>query len=134
MPWSNLRTIEQGLEVVAGADSAHGGLLLDIWHLGRGGIAFEEISRIPARYLRHVEIDDAAAEVVGTLLEDTLDRRRLCGDGVLGVPAFLRAVQGIGYDGPFGVEILSTEHRRRTLDDAARSAFDSALAQFASQT
>ena len=131
MPWTNLRTIDEGLAVVAGADAANGGLLLDIWHLARGGVPYSDIAKVPLRYLRHVELDDADAEVVGTLLEDTLDRRRLCGDGALDVPAFIRAVQAIGYDGPWGVEIISVEHRRRTLDEAARVAVDSTLAQFA---
>lgn len=131
MPWTNLRTIDEGLAVVAGANAANGGLLLDIWHLARGGVPYGDIAKVPLRYLRHVELDDADAEVVGTLLEDTLDRRRLCGDGALDVPAFIRAVQAIGYDGPWGVEIISVEHRRRTLDEAARVAVDSTLAQFA---
>ena len=132
MPWTNLRTIDEGLAVVAGADAANGGLLLDIWHLARAGVPYSDIAKIPICYLRHVELDDADAEVVGTLLEDTLDRRRLCGTGALDVPAFVRAVQAAGYSGPYGVEIISREHRRRPLDEAARLSFDSARAQFLS--
>lgn len=132
MPWTNLRTIDEGLAVVAGADAANGGLLLDIWHLARADVPYSEIAKIPIRYLRHVELDDADAEVVGTLLEDTLDRRRLCGTGALDVPTFVRAVQAAGYTGPYGVEIISQEHRRRPLDEAARLSFDSARAQFMS--
>jgi len=131
MPWSNLRTIDEGLAVVAGADASNGGLLLDIWHLARAGVPYGDIAKVPSRYLRHVELDDADAEVVGTLLEDTLDRRRLCGSGALDVPAFIRAVQAAGYRGPYGVEIISLEHRQRALDEAARVSFDSARAQFA---
>lgn len=132
MPWANLRTIDEGLAVVAGADAANGGLLLDIWHLARGGQNYADISRIPARYIQHIEIDDADREVVGTLLEDTLDRRRLCGEGALDVAAFLRAVQASGYSGPYGVEIISHEHRQRSLDEAARLAYSTAVAQFPS--
>ena len=132
MPWTNLRTIDEGLAVVAGADAANGGLLLDIWHLARAGVPYSDIAKIPLRYLRHVELDDADAEVLGTLLEDTLDRRRLCGTGALDVPAFVRAVQMAGYTGPYGVEIISREHRRRPLDEAARLSFDTARAQFLS--
>ena len=132
MPWTNLRTIDEGLAVVAGADAANGGLLLDIWHLARAGVAYSDIAKIPLRYLRHVELDDADAEVIGTLLEDTLDRRRLCGSGALDIPAFVQAVQATGYSGPYGVEIISLEHRRRPLEEAARLSFDSARAQFLS--
>ncbi len=132
MPWTNLRTIDEGLAVVAGADTANGGLLLDIWHLARAGVPYRDIAKIPLRYLQHVELDDADAEVIGTLLEDTLDRRRLCGDGALDVPAFVQAVQAAGYRGPYGVEIISHEHRQRPLDEAARLSFNSARAQFLS--
>ena len=132
MPWTNLRTIDEGLAVVAGADAANGGLLLDIWHLARAGVAYSDIAKIPLRYLRHVELDDADAEVIGTLLEDTLDRRRLCGSGALDIPAFVQAVQATGYSGPYGVEIISLEHRRRPMEEAARLSFDSARAQFLS--
>lgn len=130
MPWSNLRTLDEGLAVVAGADAPNGGLLLDVWHLARGGQDYADIGRIPARYLQHIEIDDADHEVVGTLLEDTLDRRRLCGEGALDVAAFLRAVQAAGYAGPYGVEIISHEHRQRALDEAAQLAYSTARAQF----
>ena len=130
MPWSNLRTVEEGLAVVAGADAANGGLLLDIWHLARGGVPYSEIVKVPKRHLRYIELDDADAEVVGTLLEDTLHRRRLCGTGTLNVSAFLRAVQSTGYDGPYGVEILSHEQRGLALTTAAQMSFDTAAAQF----
>ncbi len=130
MPWTNLRTIDEGLSVVAGADADNGGLLLDIWHLARADVPYSDIAKIPIRYLKHIELDDADAEVVGTLLEDTLDRRRLCGTGALDVPAFVQAVQATGYSGPYGVEIISREHRQRPLDEAARLSFDSARAQF----
>ena len=130
MPWTNLRTLDDGLAVVAGADAPNGGLLLDIWHLARGGQHYADIARIPARFIQHIEIDDADRDVVGTLLEDTLERRRLCGEGALDVPAFLRAVQASGYAGPYGVEIISHEHRQRALDVAAQLAYRTALAQF----
>ncbi|MSQ69242.1 MAG: sugar phosphate isomerase/epimerase [Gammaproteobacteria bacterium] len=130
MPWSNLRTVQEGLAVIAGADAPNGGLLLDVWHLARAGEPYSEIANIPARHLRHIEIDDADAQLVGTLLEDTLDRRRLCGEGALNVAGFIQAVQSTGYTGPYGVEIISIEHRQRPLEEAARRAFDTAMAQF----
>jgi len=127
MPWSNLRTIDQGLAVVAGADAPNGGLLLDIWHLARGGVPYSDIRKIPARLIQYVELDDAAPEVVGTLIEDTLDRRLLCGEGALDVPAFVRELAAAGYRGPMGVEILSIEHRERPLQEAATVAFNTAV-------
>ncbi|MGV8120462.1 MAG: sugar phosphate isomerase/epimerase family protein [Candidatus Xenobiia bacterium LiM19] len=47
MPFSNVRTIEVGRAIVEGAHQPNGGLLLDIWHMARGGNAYTEIAKIP---------------------------------------------------------------------------------------
>jgi sugar phosphate isomerase/epimerase len=77
-----------------------------------------------------VELDDADRSVVGTMLEDTLDRRRLCGEGALDVPSFIRAIRAAGFDGPWGVEILSDEHRKRSLHDQVTKSYTTTMSQF----
>jgi sugar phosphate isomerase/epimerase len=132
MPWTNVRTVETGLQIVQGAAAANGGLLLDVWHFARGSIQFSKISEIPEQWIGYVELDDAAAAPEGTLIEDTIHRRKLCGKGDLDLRAFIRAVQCGGYQGPFGVEIISVEQRSRELHAAATLAFETAMAQFES--
>ncbi len=134
MPWTNLCTIDLVLQVVQGAGHRNGGLVLDIWHFARGGIDYSDIDRIPPQLIFYVEIDDAAAQQEGTLLEDTIHRRRLCGEGDLDVPAFLRCILVAGYRGPFGVEIIAAAQRARSLEEAARESHDAAAAQFAALT
>lgn len=131
MPFGNIRTIEDGLAVVRGADQPNGSLLIDIWHMGRGKIDYSKIEKIPSRYIGSVEIDDADANVVDNLWDDTCQQRRLPGEGVLDPPAFIRAVQTAGYRGPWGVEILSERFRKLPLAEMARRAFDTTKAQFA---
>ena len=131
MPWSNVADLDTAIAIVAGAARSNGGLLLDIWHLGRGGIAYSEIAAIPPGLVHYVELDDADAEIQGTLLEDTLNHRRFCGQGALDVPAFLRAVQDQGYEGPFGIEIVSEIERRRPFADVAANAIRTARNEFA---
>jgi sugar phosphate isomerase/epimerase len=65
------------------------------------------------------------------LLEDTINHRRFCGQGTLDVPAFLRAVQDQGYEGPFGIEIISEIERRRPFADVAAEAIRTARNAFA---
>lgn len=129
-PDSNVRDLPTAVAIADGANPAHGGLLIDIWHMARGGIPYDDVSRLPLRYIKHVEIDDADAEVVGTIMEDTLDRRRLPGQGALDVPAFLTAIAATGYDGLYGVEILSEEMRRMVPREAAQAAYSATMAQF----
>jgi len=130
-PGSEIRDIASARGIVEAAGEPNGGLLIDIWHMARGGIPYEDIATIPPALIRHIEVDDADRELVGTIFEDTIMRRRLPGQGDLGVPHFLRCVRETGYDGAYGIEILSDEHRALPVEEAARVAFDSTMAQFA---
>ena len=66
MPFSNVRTLNTALALVEGANQPNGGLLLDIWHVGRSAIPYGEVAKVPKQYVVSVELDDADAEVVGT--------------------------------------------------------------------
>ena len=82
MPFGNVRTIAAGRAIVEGANQPNGGLLIDIWHMARGGIDYGEIAAIPQRFISSIELDDADEKVVGSLWEDTIHQRRLAGEGV----------------------------------------------------
>jgi sugar phosphate isomerase/epimerase len=123
-PVSNVRDLATGRAIVEGAARPNGGLLLDIWHMVRGGVAFADIAALPPGTITHVELDDAAATCEGSIMDDTIDRRLLCGEGSFDIGGFLRSVAATGYDGAYGVEILSEVHRARTPEDAARLSFE----------
>ncbi|WP_439869752.1 sugar phosphate isomerase/epimerase family protein [Pseudomonas syringae] len=130
MPFSNVRTIDTALAIVEGADQPNGGLLLDIWHLQRGGIDFSEIARIPARFIKSVELNDAHKYPIEPLWMDTIHKRVLPGDGIFDIPAFINAVQAAGYEGPWGLEVLSDTHRKLPLEAMANRAFESTMCLF----
>lgn len=131
MPMSNLSTIQAGVDFVREVGNPHGGLTIDTWHVARSGLAYADLGRIlPIEHVFVVEIDDADAEVVGTLWEDTIDRRRLPGEGALDTAAFVRTLHDLGWRSHWGVEIISDEHRARPLDEALRVARDAALRTF----
>lgn len=122
-PVSNVADIATGTALVTRADAANGGLLLDIWHITRPGIPYAEIATIPPRFIKHVELDDAAPEIVGDLFADTVHRRLYPGEGSFDVPAFLRAIRDTGYDGHYGVEILSDANRLLSPREAAERSY-----------
>ena len=130
MPFSNVRTIETALAIVEGANQPNGGLLLDIWHLQRGGIDFNDISKIPARFIKSIELNDAHKYAIEPLWMDTIHKRVLPGDGTFDVPAFIKAVQAAGYEGPWGLEVLSDTHRMLPLEQMANSAYEKTMSQF----
>jgi sugar phosphate isomerase/epimerase len=54
-----------------------------------------------------VELNDADELVIGTLFQDTIHRRRYCGEGSFDLSAMITALRTAGWNGPWGVEILS---------------------------
>ena len=130
MPFSNIRTLSAALELVSTDPQPNGGLYIDIWHMARGGIDYSEVAKIPQQFIKAVELDDADRDVVGTLWDDTNFHRRLCGEGALDIPAFLKATRETGYRGPYAVEIISREHRRLSLEEEAKRSFETTMAQF----
>ena len=122
MPFTDVRTIEDGLAVIG--DATNGGLLLDIWHVERGRIALEAVAAVPAGRLLGVELDDAGPPD-GDLFDDTRFRRVLPGEGEFDVGGFLRAARAAGLATPYlGVEIISETYRRQPLEAMARTSFE----------
>ena len=130
LPFSMLPNLGAALEMVAAADAANGGLLVDIWHVMRSGGTMEEVAQLPARFIIAAELCDAMMAMQGEITEDTMRHRKLCGEGEFDVPGFIGAMGRAGYDGPYGVEILSDEFRQLPLAEAVRRSFDSSVAQF----
>jgi sugar phosphate isomerase/epimerase len=126
LPWSTISTVHEGLDIVRTAGHPAGGLIIDVWHTERGHTPPAELAEVPLEYIVGVELNDADAEVIGTLFEDTVHRRRLCGAGSFDLTGIIAALRAAGWHGPWGVEILSDEHRRTPLRqavaDAARTA------------
>ena len=123
MPFSTIATLAAGLDVVERADHPNAGLMVDLWHLQRSGATYDELAAVPLSRVTGVELSDAAAEQVGTGLEDTVLRRRLCGEGDFDIAGFVATMRAMGWDGPWGLEILSETYRRRPLVEAVRDAY-----------
>ena len=77
-----------------------------------------------------VELDDADKQVRGSLLDDTLDFRRLCGEGDQDVAGFIAAIQSTGYEGPWGVEIIAEDFRHLGLEEQATRSYETSMRAF----
>lgn len=128
--FSNIPDLDTALAIIGASAGRGGGLMLDSWHVIRGGMPLERIAALPPGTIGGAELDDGTLATVGSPIADTLDRRRLCGDGEFDLPAVIAAVQAGGYDGPWGVEIISAEQRTRPLEAAARLSCASAARLF----
>jgi sugar phosphate isomerase/epimerase len=126
---SMVESIPRGSELVSRADVENVGLLVDFWHVLRAGTTVEQLlTTVPNGQVWAVEITDADAEPVdGDLFADTVHNRRYAGEGAADVAELVSAMRTLGFDGPWGVEILSDEHRRLPLAEGMRRARDTTL-------
>ena len=130
LPFASINTIKRGLALFEGLGTTNGGLLVDTWHIQRGGMTAEDIRQIPLNLLRAVELDDAGPEVLGSLFNDSTHYRRPCGEGSIDIPSQMQAILDVGYRGYWGVEVISAYHRHLPLEIAAKRAFDTTMQQF----
>lgn len=131
MPFSMVGSMPAAAGLMRSVDMPECGLVVDYWHVFRAGTSLDELSRsLTADQVFGVELNDAEAEIKGTLFEDTRDNRRLCGEGDQDVTGFIKTLQAIGFNGPWGVEILSKQHRALPVREALESAYSTALACF----
>lgn len=128
-PWSNIKTLHDGLRLVEDAGHDAAGVVIDVWHIERAHTPVADLASVPLHRIIGVELNDADPEVVGTLFEDTVHRRRYCGEGSFDLPGIITALRAAGWTGPWGVEILSEEHRSLPVRDALDRAADSARRQ-----
>jgi len=132
MPFAMLDTLEDSLKMIEGARAANGGIILDMWHIAKLKIPYQRIAGVPAKYLISVELNDGTFEAPWSLFEDTINHRRLCGEGEFDIKGFIASLQEAGYQGPWGIEVLSQELRQKALEELTTRAFQTTMAQFLS--
>jgi sugar phosphate isomerase/epimerase len=130
MPYDvNVNDVDKALAVVDGADAPNGGLALDTWHLGKLRLEPDELRRIPARFLSWVELSDGPYEYAEDRLDEVINRRRLPGEGEFPIVEYVDVCREIGYDGPWGVEVLSEELRNLPIEQIFDRAYETTSAQ-----
>jgi sugar phosphate isomerase/epimerase len=130
MPFAMIDTLKDSLTMIAGAGAENGGIVLDLWHIVKLRIPYAEVTSIPLSYLVSVELNDGTFEAPWSLHEDTINHRRLCGEGEFDVKGFVDCVRKSGYQGPWGIEVLSEELRKRPLHELTTRSFNTTMSQF----
>ena len=123
-----LDNLKDSLTMVETAGARNGGLVLDTAHVVDLGITYEEISRIPLRYLVNVELNDGTSP--GSPKHDPSRIRRFCGEGEFDIKGFIKCVKETGYTGPWAVEVFSKELVGLSLKELNTRAFETTMAQF----
>ena len=115
-PDVNVHDLETALALVEGADAPNGGLAVDTWHLGKLRLTPDDVRRIPARHIGWVELSDGRGEDMEDLVDETINHRELPGEGDFPVREYVAALRDAGYDGPWGVEVLSAQLRSLPIE------------------
>jgi sugar phosphate isomerase/epimerase len=120
--------LEVARSVVRGAGAANGGLALDLWHVVDLGVSTTAIRELPAGTVVAAEVSDGARRIE-TGARRTMRDRRLPGDGDFDIAGFVAAVRATGFQGPWGVELLSAAIGDVGPDELARRAYLSGIEQ-----
>jgi sugar phosphate isomerase/epimerase len=130
MPFARINTLADALELVTSADAPNGGIVFDLWHLVKLGISYEDAARFPLRFIGGIEINDGTFTAPWSLFEDTINHRRLCGEGEFDVRGFVQTMLAAGYEGPWGIEVLNSDLRTWSPQRIAERAAATTRAQF----
>jgi sugar phosphate isomerase/epimerase len=132
MPYDvNVNDIDAALQIVEGADAPNGGLALDTWHLGKLRLEPDDLRRIPSQFVSWVELSDGPYEYADDRLDEVINRRQLPGEGEFPIAEYVAVCRELGYDGPWGVEVLSEELRSLPIEQIFERAYETSSAQLA---
>jgi len=132
MPFSMLDNVRDGLTMLEGADADNGGFIIDTWHIVKMRTPMEELASIPKRFMLGVELNDGWINTPDgmDMSTETTQHRMFPGEGEFDMPALMGAIQATGYDGPYGVEVISVDNLKRPLDEVVELAYRTTAAQF----
>ena len=122
MAITEVKTLDDALDVVNAVDHPAGGILVDPFHHERVGHEPEKIREIPERWLSYAQLCDMPERGVITdadaYFADAIDGRLAPGEGSIPVAAMTRALPA---DLPISLEIRSRYYRERYPDHVERA-------------
>jgi sugar phosphate isomerase/epimerase len=130
MPFDvNVRDLATALTVVG--DVPNAGLAIDTWHMAKLGIAPDELRDVPAGRIGWVELSDGQYEDMADPIDEVVNHRKLPGEGEFSIREYVAACRDQGYEGPWGVEVLSEELRNLPIAEIFDRSHETASAQLA---
>ncbi len=122
-----IRTLADAKTLVTEAAAPNGGVLFDLWHVAYLGIPYTELAQFPVQYIVGAELNDAVLVKTPTHPAGRAETRTVCGRGELDVAGFVRCLDGMGYRGPWGVEVISDELAAMDVNAAAKLTYNTSL-------
>jgi sugar phosphate isomerase/epimerase len=128
--YGHRRSLRDAIELCRAVGWKRCGLLVDTWHVFRGGEPLTLLRSLDAEQIALVHVNDAAPQsgLDPVLLDPVFEgrfRRALPGAGTFPLGEFAEALAAIGYRGTISVEVLSTELRQLPPHVGARQLLQS---------
>ncbi|MGA9057206.1 MAG: sugar phosphate isomerase/epimerase [Terriglobia bacterium] len=123
---AEVKDLATAWQVVSLAGCENAGLVLDSFHFFLGGSRIDDLAGIPGEKIFLVHLSDAM-DVPLEKLRRPHDFRTFPGEGTLEYGPLLRALQDIGYQGAFSLEIWNQRLNETDPAEVARKGFESLL-------
>jgi 2-keto-myo-inositol isomerase len=118
----NLSTLAEVLYVAAGANHEDACLLLDVYHLYKGGNDFNNVGLIPASQMHCLHMNDYPAS---PNRQEISDKDRVYpGDGVAPMKQILRGLVQAGFRGTLSLELFNRSYWEQPADKVARTGLE----------
>ncbi|MEO8268258.1 MAG: TIM barrel protein, partial [Aureliella sp.] len=118
----NLSTLPEVLYVAAAANQPNACLLLDVYHLYKGGSDFTNIGFVPGTKLYCLHMNDYPATPARADINDA--DRVYPGDGVAPITQILHALVASGFDGTLSLELFNREYWKLPALEVAKSGLE----------
>lgn len=122
LPWSKIPDLAAAAQIAGSAARTNCGIAVDSWHFTRSNGDLEELRALPGTLVKGVQLNDGPLAPETDLVEASLHERRLPGDGEFDLTGLVAALDAIGADAPYGVEVFSDELHALTAPEAAQRA------------
>lgn len=118
----DINTIEDALEIITAAGHPDGTIVLDPFHIYRGGGSIESIAKLTAEQIAICHFNDAPASPPR---EEQQDRDRVYpGDGTLDLRRLISLLREIGYAGCLSLELFNEDLWRQDPLQVARTGLE----------
>ncbi|MBG87006.1 MAG: xylose isomerase [Verrucomicrobiales bacterium] len=118
-----IHSMAETKELIAEIDQPTLGFVLDSWHWFTAGESDKDLLTLKNKDIVACDLNDAPK---GLAIKEQIDNRRElpAATGVIDVASFLKALAGIGYDGPVRAEPFNQPLRKLDDDPAAKATAD----------
>jgi sugar phosphate isomerase/epimerase len=119
------RTLREAIEICDAVGWDRCGLLVDTWHMFRGGEDLAALRALSPDQIALVHVNDGPASARDDAIAEGRRHRLPPGEGAFPLDEFATTLDAIGYTGVVSVEVLSDELRRRAPVEGARVLYGS---------